>query len=203
MKAAIVGAGGLGREVAALLKCEKRGNYAIISFFDDGMQKGTYINGHEVEGSLTDLANIEEDTDVFIAIGNPVFKSKILHELIDDSGKPRNTHLYFPNLIHSGVSFQNPENIFLGQGNIIQQGVILTTNIQIGSFNLLNLHVGINHDAIIGNRCTIMSGVLISGGAQIGDDVYIGTGAQIIKATLVGNKAFIGAGELVESDITV
>ncbi len=64
----------------------------------------------------------------------------------------------------------------------------------------------INHQAIIGNFCTIFHGVTIGsvrskGFPKIGNNVVIASGAKVIGGITIGNNVFIGANAVVLSDI--
>ena len=57
MNIAIYGAGGFGREVLTLVQDINRAGrkYDIMGFFDDGLPKGTVVNGLSVLGGLEEL----------------------------------------------------------------------------------------------------------------------------------------------------
>ncbi len=192
--AIIVGAGGLGREIAAMLSAFFNKEYHILGFVDDGKEVGEEINGLTVLGGIEWLLT-QKEIIVFFGIGNPLIKFRIYTQLKVNLG------LSYPNLIHPNARLHQSEYISLGEGNIITDGCILTTNISIGNFNLINLGCTIGHDTEIGNFCSIMPGVNISGGAKLEDMVYVGTGAKLIKATLLGSGATIGAGAVVNTDV--
>jgi len=192
----IIGAGGLGREVAAML-LNSDYDKSELYFIDDNLKKGTQVNGVEVWGSLTELIAYPNEAQVFLAVGSAEIKKKILKQLIQDEATAVNPKLSFPNFIHKSAQLEQREFIKLGKGNIICQGALMTTNITLGSFNLVNRYSTLSHDTVIGNNCIIMPGVHISGGAKVGNYVYIGTGAVIALSTFIQNNARIEPGEIV------
>ena len=88
-----------------------------------------------------------------------------------------------------------------GKGNIICAGNILTVDIQIGDFNIINLDCTIGHDAILISYVTVYPGVHISGMVTIGAESEIGTGTQIIQGTRITDQVIIGAGSTIIRDI--
>jgi len=196
-KAIVVGAGGLGREVAAMIESSFSNEIDIIGFVDDGKPSGESINGYPVLGGVKNLVSWTEPLSVYIGIGVPSVRKRIVEHLSS------NLHLKFPNLIHPFARIHSPSTVQLGRGNIICDGVILTTNIQIGNFNLINLTSTIGHDTTIGDFNSIMPSVNVSGGAQIKNEAFIGTGAKLIKSTELKNKCVVGAGAVVTKDIPI
>lgn len=193
MRTIVVGAGGLGRELAASIAMTD--DHADVHFVDDGDGVDAEVNGFPVLGNSDMLKGITSATHVFLGLGLPAVRRKVYERL------RQNMALLFPNHIHRKASVHQPECVEMGEGNILCDGVIITTNVTMGSFNLINLASTIGHDVRIGDFCSIMPGVNISGGAKIGSEVYIGTGARLIKATHVGDGAVIGAGSVVNTDI--
>ncbi|HAD97317.1 MAG TPA: hypothetical protein DCG19_07910 [Cryomorphaceae bacterium] len=192
----IVGAGGFGREVAAMLKHPVfQDEYAIEGFVDDGKDGGEKINDLLVLGDVDWLLTRKKTAAVVLAIGDPSVKKSIYTKLTV------NPVLHFPNIVHPGASLHDRDNIRFGKGNIIGEGNIFTTNIAAGDFNLVNLSCTVGHDVQMGSFCSIMPGVNISGGTILKDEVYIGTGARLINAITLHSKCVIGAGALVRTDV--
>lgn len=191
----IVGAGGLGREVKCLIDAINKVNptYTLLGFFDDGFAKGTLINGLPVMGSVADLLSLGADLAVAVAIGTPQVKQKVVQQLQTKS-------FYFPVLVHPSV-IVSEDAIALGQGTIICAGAILTCNIVIGDFVLLNLSCTVGHDTQLHAYCSFMPGVHISGEVVIESAVYVGTGATIINGVVVGSETIVGAGAVVAKSL--
>lgn len=190
----IIGAGGFGREVHALIKNinQVKPTYNVLGFLDDGIAKGTAIHELEVLGGIDEI-KLLGDVAAVLAIGNPKVRESVKNKM------PAST--YFPNIIHPLAVFLDVERIRIGLGNIICAGSIFTTDILIGSFCIINLSSTIGHDAVLGDFCAIMPGVNISGGAKLMKGVYVGTGAKLIKATTLGSFSTVGAGAVVDTDV--
>lgn len=189
---AIYGAGGFGRELLTLIQNINSVKlcYNIVGFFDDGHPKGEMINGFPVLGNVDDLNNWDKKILISIAIGNPLIKSNIIKKII-------NTKVSFPTLIHPNVIIGDIKYVQIGIGSIICAGNIITTNIKIGDFVILNLSSTVGHDSVIGNYSSFMPTVNISGEVEIGEGVYVGTGAKIINQISIGMWTTVGAGAVV------
>ena len=196
IKLVVYGAGGLGREIAAMiLHSELCQAYELVGFVDDKLPRGSMVNDIEVLGDSEYLSSVDTPLAVVLGVGNP----EIRRELV---GQVRgNSNLSWPNLIHPKAIIMDPANVKIGMGNVICAGTILTTNIEIGDFNFINLSCTIGHDTRLGNYCSLMPTVNVSGGAKLLDGVYVGTGAKLIKATKLGENCIVGAGSVVTKDV--
>lgn len=196
-KIVIVGAGGFGREVKIIIDAinEIKKEYNLLGFYDDNENKNKIINGIPVLGTVNDLKKYKGDEiNVVISIGNPVFKRKIINELIE------NDNLSYPSIIHPKASV-SCDDVVLGKGNIICEGVIITCNIEIDDFVILNLNCTVGHDTRIMSFSSFMPAVNISGEVLINENVYVGTGAKIINQLSIGENTVIGAGAVVSKTI--
>ena len=191
----IIGAGGFGREVQWLIERinEQNMTWEIKGYIDDGVEIGTQINGYTVLGGVQTLLNRKEKISVVCAIGSAKTRKRIIDKLSSDD------NLEFPNLIDPNVQMSRYVN--LGKGNIICAGNILTTNITVKDFTILNCGCTIGHDAVINSFVTVYPSVNISGCVIIGENVEVGTGTQIIQGKNICANAIVGAGSVVVKDI--
>jgi len=191
-KIIIVGAGGFGREVKMLIDQinENKVVYEFIGYYDDNIPKGSIVNGFRVLGTVNELYSIEYSLEVVISIANPLIKKKI-YEILNS-----NDNLNFPSLIHPNVLI-GKDQVVIGYGCIICASNIITVNINIGNFVILNLGCTVGHDTKIGDYSSFMPYVNISGEVSIGNSVYVGTGAKIINLLSIGNSTVVGAGSVV------
>lgn len=192
IKIAIFGAGGFGREVHFLIEQinEINPTYEFIGYFDDGIEKGKLINDYPVLGGINELNQYNTELSIAIAIGDPTVKRKVIEKIT-------NPFVNFPLLIHPGVLIGNRKFNKIGKGCIICAGVIITVNITIKDFVILNLSCTVGHDTIIGDYSSFMPSVNISGEVIIESGVYIGTGAKIINQLTIGENTIVGAGAVV------
>lgn len=192
----ILGAGGFGREVKTIIDSINRyepDTYNFIGFYDDGIPKGQIINGYPVLGDLNDLNSINEKLNVVISVADPLIKNRILNKL-------DNELILFPNIIHPRSSIST-DDVEIGKGCIICEGVIITCNIKIKDFVILNLMCTVGHDTIIEDNCSFMPSVNISGEVLINKNVYVGTGAKIINLLEIGTGTIVGAGAIVSKNL--
>lgn len=138
-----------------------------------------------------------EATNIFVAVGSPNLKNKIVSAV-----KERAPLASFPNLIDPGVRLDDrPGRVKIGKGNIICAGTVLTTDIELADFVHLNLLTTVGHDCRIGDFSTISPGVNISGNVRLGARVFFGTGAVILERISVCDDAVIGANATVNREI--
>lgn len=196
----IIGAGGFGREVQWLIErineSEKektgRGKFNIKGYIDDGVKAGTVVDGYEVLGTIEYLKSYGEPLSVACAIGNSKTRKKVINKIKD------NKNLKFPNLIDPSV--KKSGRIEMGVGNIICADCILTVDIVVSDFCILNLDCTVGHDAELEAYVTLYPSVNISGAVSIGRCTEIGTGSSIIQGISVGDGVIIGAGSVVIRD---
>ncbi|MCL2051073.1 MAG: acetyltransferase [Lachnospiraceae bacterium] len=192
----VVGAGGQGREVMWQLNelNKETGNYNILGFIDaDPALKEKVINGFPVIGNEEWLLSRKNDTCVIICIANPKTRKKIYQKL------KINPSLSFPNFFAKNVTCS--EFVTFGQGGVFCPADILTVNIKVGDFVIINSACTIGHDTVIEDFVTIYPGAVISGNVRIGAECEIGTGAKIIQGKTIGANTVIGAGAVVTKDL--
>ncbi|MFM7194805.1 MAG: acetyltransferase, partial [Bacteroidota bacterium] len=112
----IIGAGGFGREVQMLIGHINAVSpeWTIAGFRDDGIEKGTMINGLPVLGRVDDL-DVQHEAWAVMAIGNPVVKKKVAQQL-EGSG------IRWASLIHPAVIMGDRRYISIGEGTVICAG---------------------------------------------------------------------------------
>lgn len=191
-KIAIYGAGGFGREIAFLIDDINKVNlqYEFIGYFDDGKEKGEIVNSFPVLGGMEELNSYDNDLAIAIAVAQPSTKRKIVESIT-------NKNVTFPSVIHPSVLIGPKDVTSIGDGCIICAGNIITVNIDIKDFVILNLSCTVGHDTVINNYCSFMPTVNISGEVNIGQEVYVGTGAKIINQLEIGEGTIVGAGAVV------
>ena len=194
-KIAIIGAGGFGREVKMLIDQINtiENKYEFIGYYDDVKVKGERINGFPILGNTDDLNNVQESILVALALGNPAQKKKVVKQI-------NNSNVTFETLIHPSAIIGNDE-VTIGKGTVICAGCIITCNIDIQDYVIINLACTIGHDTIIKNYVSLMPGINVSGEVVLEDGVYIGTGAKIINQLTIGRNSTIGAGAVVSKSI--
>lgn len=175
----IVPAGSFAPEIEALAKAT---GFTSVEFHDE----------HPKANAKT-LAEIPNKVAIALAIGAPETRKII-------KGKLSKEH-NFPTLIHPTVIFLDPDQIKIGRGSLITAANVISTNVEIGDFVLVNLQCTIGHDCTIDEYCSLMPGVRLSGGVHLEPSVYIGTNAAILPNIRIGEGATIGAGAVVTKNV--
>lgn len=190
----IIGAGGVGREVSLIIEQinSLKPTWNILGFIDDNPNNlGKIIDGQKVIGDSKYLMTLSEETYVVIAIANYKVKKTFVEKL--------GGCFKFATIIHPRVLVH--DFMTVGEGTIIYEGVILTTDIRIGSQVIISPKCGIGHDSIIKDYVSLLWNVNVSGADVIGEGVLVGSGATIIQNLKIGQGATIGAGAVVLNSI--
>ena len=164
-------------------------------------EKGSLLNLliHELSSKgmvlelMEDINNWESQIYIVVAIGNPKVKTDIFLNI-------KNSNVSYPTLIHPSVIILD-NSTTIGKGVIITAGCVLTCNIIIEDFVILNLLCTLGHDSIISKYSSLMPAVNISGEVSVGEAVYIGTGAVINNQLSIGKNTIIGSGSIVSQSI--
>lgn len=192
----IVGAGGLGREVAAMVNhCSLLSMlYRVRAFVDDRVS-ASVVDGIPVENDIDKtLSELPTETCCALAIGDSRVRKDVFERI-------KNESLRWPNLIHSSVRVLDPNSIEKGQGVILAAGTTLTTGIRVGDFVFINLHCTVGHDVQLDAFTSVMPGAHLSGGVVCGESSYIGSGAVLLNNVKIGPKSVVGAGAVVRNDV--
>lgn len=193
---AIFGAGGFGREVLALIKDINLITpiWNIVGFFDDGYEEGKMFNGFPNLGGIEQLNQWKTPLSVAVAIGSPAIRRQIVDKIT-------NPLVDYPSMIHPSAWIGDQEYVEIGKGCILCAGVMITTNVRIRDFVILNLQCTVGHDAVIEDYAALMPSVNVSGEVTIGPGVYVGTGAQISNQVSIGEDTVVGAGAVVVKNL--
>lgn len=179
---AIYGAGGLGREVACMIRRINvvSPTWNLIGFFDDGLQIGEHVSHFgNCLGGIQNLNSYGQSLNIVLAFGNPKTIEFIRNRIT-------NPNVSFPNLIDPTFDIEDEDTFNIGIGNIIKRDTSVTTCVSIGSFNLLNGGIRIGHDASLGDYNVVMPGVRISGGVIIKDRNLFGAESFVKQQVKIG-----------------
>ncbi|MEY8706047.1 serine acetyltransferase [Bacteroides faecichinchillae] len=190
----IVGAGGLGREVASLLKRINKVEpiWNLLGFYDDDQEskpRGSKNEYGEILGTIDDLNKTAVLVYVIIAIGSPKALRKIRERL-------NNPFILFPNIIAPEASILDSDNYEMGEGNIISSFASISCHVKMGSFNVLNNRVSFGHDAQIGDYNVFMTASRISGDTEIHTGNLFGVASIVIPGVRVGEGVILSPGSV-------
>lgn len=192
-KLVIIGAGGLGREVAQYVL--DMNAYEILGYIDDDITKQHQVyNGIEVLGDMSALGKLikAEQIYAFCAIAKPSIKQKIQQELIEIGCET-------VNIIHP-TAYLSPY-VTLGTNVLIAPMCVITVNVTIGNFVHINPQCGIGHDTVIEDYTTFYWNVNTGGAAHIGRAAEFGSKAFIKQGLTVADNVIAGSGAVIVKDV--
>ena len=195
-KIRIIGAGGLGREIASqIIKssnfCK---NYFIEGFYDDNSTKlNGFKNYPKILGPLKSIIDEKDEIKIILAI-NDICLRESIHTLCSPA---ENIDILGFISEKSSIGL----NCSLHQSVTLMPNTIVTCDIEIEEGVFVNCGSQIGHDAKIGKFSAIMSNVDIGGECEIGQRVFIGSGATILPRVKIVDECIIGAGAVVFKNI--
>jgi serine acetyltransferase len=162
----IVGAGGLGKEIACLVS--DLTDFYVQGFYDDGLAQGEWVLGkYEVLGNMHSLQEVQSEVSVVIAFGNPKMR-KMCWDALQE-----NANIHFPNIIHPTALIMNAERIQWGKGVIVFPLAVLTTDLSIGNNVVVHTGASVHHDVSVGNHTVIMPGARLVMSEQFSEASFI------------------------------
>ena len=190
----IVGAGGLGREIAWVMERiqQIRPVYEILGFCDDApaLQAGTCSN-YPLLGRLAD-ATLPSGASFFCAIGNNKIRKAVFAQAMEKG--------LVPETIVDPTAVIAPD-VKLGAGSYVGIGSVVSVGAKLGLGTIVNHHVCIGHDVQADDWCQFSPGVCISGECTVGEGALVGTLGGTIQQRAIGAWATIGAGLVTLRDI--
>jgi sugar O-acyltransferase (sialic acid O-acetyltransferase NeuD family) len=197
---AIVGAGGMAREIAAALRWINRTDrqFEFLGYVVSDLSKLEERDSRDqVLGDFGWLTVNRGSVDALaIGVGDPHLRLKLAAEL-----RHLRPEEQWPAIIHP-TAIIDLESARIAEGCFIGAGVTATVNITIEPFALCNFGCTIGHETRIGAGSVVNPGANISGGVVIGTGALIGTGAQVLQYLHVGAGAIVGAGAVVTRDVS-
>lgn len=189
----IVGAGGFGRELASWINDIPEGdrNWIMSGFLDDDSNA---LDSFGNFASVLPLAShqVSQENVYLCGVGSPKIKKKIIQSLLKLGAQ-------FISFVHPRATIG--DRVKLGTGVVICPESVLSCDIELGDFTMVNLRSTIGHDVRVGPWSTISSQCDLTGDAELGAEVFFGSRVSIIPGKKVGDGATVGAGSTVMSNI--
>jgi sugar O-acyltransferase (sialic acid O-acetyltransferase NeuD family) len=136
------------------------------------------------------------EIDAFaLGIGTPQSRLRVA-----DGLKAKYPNTPWPPIIHPSATY-DPQTTRIGEGVMIGAGAILTVNVVLEDFCMINFGATIGHESRIGRGAVVNPGANISGGVEIGEGALVGAGAVVLQYHRVGANAVVGAGAVVTKDV--
>lgn len=190
----IVGAGGFGREVAALVesKDDRAPNGDLKGFVDDDANlHGTSVMGHPVLGGV-DWLSRQANVSFVVAVGDGRDRQHIAERLVD-------ADVCSVPLVAPSVSVHRTTTV--GPGSILCAGAAPTVNVHVGAHAVLDQHCTVGHDSTLDAFVTLHPGAHVSGSVHLETGVTMGAGSVVLPGTHIGAHATVGAGAVVTEDL--
>lgn len=193
----IVGCGGFGREVLALLRAlqEQGQDWKVEGFVDDGPSprdvERVRAAGSRLLGDVTSVAAMDPAWQVVIAIGSPTARAAVDARV--DASRPR------PALVHPAATVG--DGVTLGAGTVVAAGARLSTAITVGRLVHVDQNATVGHDTTLGDHARLNPQACVSGDVTVGAGVLVGASATILQGLTVGPGATVGAGAVVTHDV--
>lgn len=186
----IIGSGGLAKEVCWLIdkinSVEKKWN--ILGFVSKE-KVGTKVYNYSILGDDGWFEKNTERLSVVCAIGEGKIRRKIIEKY------SQHKELDFPNIIANDIILDRCNRV--GKGCIIFPNTVLTVDIVLNDFIIINYGCTIGHDTKIDSYTTINPGAHVSGNVKINEGVTVGVGANILQGLEIGNNSIVGGGATV------
>jgi len=189
----IIGAGGFGREVYLWAKDSfSKDQYRIKGFLDDNPRiLDIYNMDVGVVGNL-DNYKIENQDRFLFAIGDIDIKKHLITKLKEKGAK-------FLTLIHPTAIMANTTKI--GEGVIICPFCLVSDNVLLEDFVMMNVYSSCGHDAKVGSYSILSPYATLNGFVILEDEVFLGTHTTVIPYKRVGYKSKVSANSVVMRDV--
>ena len=176
-----LGMGGFAKEIlAAWSQFKLAETHYYAGFFDDDTKK---LHEKGYQGPLNAVKGLPIGSALLVCFVATEAKQRLLNALDHD-------HFMFPNAIH--LQAQIGQEVHFGKGNIICSGCILTTEIELGDFNVMNHYVTIGHHCSLGSCNALMTKAHLSGYVQLGDYNLLAVGSSVLQGKSMGNGNTLG-----------
>jgi len=189
----IVGAGGFAREVYYWVNDTfSKESYKIKGFLSYNQKD---LDGHNIKGGIIgndDNYKIEENDRFIIAIGNIDIKKRAVNRLKKRGAK-------FISLIHPTALIVPTAKI--GEGVVICPYCLVSDNVQLDDFVMMNTYASCGHDVQVGKYCILSPYVALNGFDKLENEVFIGTHATVIAYRKLGYRSKVNANSVVMRDV--
>lgn len=187
----IYGAGGLGRELRALVRAvdPEQKKWRFLGYADDALPAGHAVGNGSVLGDRNWLAAVTRPTAVVFGVASPPVKAT-LHAVLAPNPK-----VSFPVLIHPRAWVEPSAS--LAPGAVVAPFCFVAVDAHLGTGVFLNSGSQVGHDTRVGDYSSVMPSANISGNVSVGAQTLIGAGAKILQGLTVGSNSTVGIGSVV------
>lgn len=193
----VIGAGGLGREVAEAVRAanDRRPAWDLLGFLDDAPGlAGTTVGAMAVLGPVDAIADYP-DARVVLTVGSAAnlgSRPRLAARLGLDPCR-------YASVVHPAAALAASTSV--GPGSVVLAGVVATADVEIGAHVVLMPQVLLTHDDRVADFATFGGGVRLAGAVRVEEGAYLGAGALVREYLTVGAYALVGMGAVVTHDI--
>ena len=181
----LVGAGGAGHEVAAMISSAVgwRGAHGIgdVVFVDDTARGPGVVSTVE--------AHVPRPGDLALCtIADPSARRRVTGALAEKG-------VVFTTFVHeTAILLAGAE---LGEGSVLFPHVVVSTSTRIGRHALFNTGALVGHHVVVGDHVSVHGYAQLLGNVTVGDAAVVGSSATVLPRARVGAGATVGAGSVV------
>lgn len=173
--------------------------YELSAVFDNDCEIKSPFKGIPISYKLAGFENWSTGRDVsqysfVVAIGGDKGKDRL------DIAKLLIAYDLSPLKVIHPYSYISPTAV-LGEGCQILAMSSISSESIIGDQTIVNNHVNVDHECIIGKGVHISPGAILAGCVVIEDLAWIGANATILPNITIGSNAIIGAGSVIRKDV--
>lgn len=189
---AILGAGGFAKE--ACLYILDIAPESEIFFIDDRPASPTLkLKGREFKVT-SDWEWAASTGALFtIGVGIPKTKAILVAKALKAGLRPAAT------FVHPRAVVPDPH---LGVGGIVCPCAVITADVRVGDYVLINCNAVIGHDSVVGDYVTCNPNSNVSGNTTLGKGIYFGVGAATKEGVSIADDVVVGGQAFVTKDIT-
>lgn len=192
----LIGASGLGREVAAAVDAINRREptWDVLGYLDDDATvTGATIGGHRVLGPVEASTDFPEARLVLCIAGRGQAGARTGAAL---AGGPLERYI---SIVHPAASIGS--RTVLAPGTVVLAGAVTTADVAMGPHCVLMPQVTLTHDDVLADHVICAAGAALAGGVRVGQGAYLGTGSLVRENLRVGAWATVGMGAVVLEDV--
>ncbi len=199
-KLMIIGAGGLGAEYIWIAEemnaAADRKPWQILGYTDDAPEKwemrlGRYVVHGNTEEAVRKFGG--EEISFAVAVGNNATREKLARAAGQAGWRPAT-------LVHPSVIMADDAQV--GEGTYIAPGCVVCPRARVGNHVIVNTHVSVGHDSVLGDYSQVCPGARVSGGCRVGRRAFLGSNATLMPLVVVGDGAIVGANSHAVRNVT-
>lgn len=166
----------------------------LEGFLDDDTRKhGSRFMGYPVLGGIALIESRYRDCYV---VNNVARDMKRRQSVVSRLNQLR--PVKYLTLVHPSV---DTNHCSIGQGSILQEGVVLGGECSIGSHCVLYANCIVGHESVVGDFVFVANKAIVGARGSVGTGSFVGLGSIILPYIRVGEWATVGAGSIVLRDV--